>query len=139
MAAWRPVTTAHLLFLIVGLGPLASGIASLVPMSTGTAGGVGLLVLVPLTLAGFVAAVAGVMRTIHLRGPRSLVILSILSVLYVAAFFTMDTDFMPDWLGQYMPPGLGLAIVATALYGLARTAGDGGETTRAAEDSSAAE
>jgi hypothetical protein len=112
-------TIAYLLFLVAGLGPLAIGIASFAPrMSSGTAGGVGFLVLLPLTLAGFAATIGGVIRTFKFGMPRLLVILSVLSMLYAGSFLMSDSDVLPVWLGNAVPLVLGIAIVAMAVYGL---------------------
>ena len=114
----RATGTAYWLFLVAGIGPLATGIANFVPMSTGTAGGVGFLLLVPLTLISFAAMVAGIIRTARLGKPSSLIALSVLSFLYVAAFFTTDSDLLPVWLTRMLPLVLGLSMVGIAIYGL---------------------
>lgn len=51
-------------------------------------------------------------------GPRSLVILSVLSILYVAAFFAAESVDPPGRLNSAVPVALGAVIIAIAVRGL---------------------
>lgn len=79
---------AYLCFLPAGLLGIAAGVASAVPMDTGTAGGVGLLVLVPLVLFMLVYVPRGLYLAIALRTDMNLVALSVLTVSWIVAMLT---------------------------------------------------
>jgi hypothetical protein len=57
-------------------------------MSDGTAGGIGILLAVPLFLASLGAMAAGIILTIRLRKDWSLIILTGMSVLFIAEILT---------------------------------------------------
>ena len=64
-----------------------SGVSYL-PMDTGTAGGLGFLALIPLFMASLGAMVVGMIYTVRLFNHWPLSILSVLSILFMAEFFT---------------------------------------------------
>jgi hypothetical protein len=74
-------------FLPLGLVGLVSGVASLLPLDSGTAGGIGLLLLVPLALMSMVTAPIGVYRTLGFRHDAALWTLSLITVLMVVQLF----------------------------------------------------
>lgn len=84
---------AYLCFLPSGLLAVAAGIAASTPMDTGTAGGVGYLVLLPLVLFVLVFAPRGIFLAIMLRRDYMFLMLSVLTVLWVVA---MLAEFGPE-------------------------------------------
>ena len=71
-------------FLFCGVVALSISCLSFIPMDTGIAGGLGFLVVIPLSMASLVAMVIGIGYTIRLYHHWPLVALSLLSVLFVA-------------------------------------------------------
>lgn len=99
-------------FLFAGLVPLLIAVLSQIRMDTGTAGGVGLLLLVPLTIAAIVAVVIGIRHTLHQWRHWPLVVCSVFSALYLVVFLT---EVGPDWFRNLLPVAYGLTMVALAL------------------------
>lgn len=76
-------------FLFCGVVALVIGGASFIPMDTGTAGVLGIMVAVPLFLASLVAMIVGIGCTIiRLYNHWPLVVLSLLSALFITEVFT---------------------------------------------------
>ena len=75
-------------FLFSGVALLLISGFSYIPMDTGSAGGLGFLVLIPLFMASLGAMVVGIVYSVRLFNHWPLSILSLLSVLFVAEFFT---------------------------------------------------
>ncbi len=78
---------AYAAFLPPAILGIISGIASLVPMNTGTAGGIGLLLLVPLALAALVSVPFGLYSAMALRRDAALVALAVATVLMLIQLF----------------------------------------------------
>jgi hypothetical protein len=74
---------AYSSFLICGVVVLLTAITSLIPMSTGTAGSIGFLILIPLSIISAIALLVGLLYAIRLRQHMPLTVLAILSVLFV--------------------------------------------------------
>jgi hypothetical protein len=103
---------AYACFLFAGLVPLLIAVLSKIPMDTGTAGGVGLLLLVPLTMAAIVAVVIGVRHSVHEWRHWPLVVCSVFSALYLVVFLT---EVGPEWFRNLLPIAYGLTTVVLAL------------------------
>ena len=74
-------------FLFAGLVEVAVAVVSSIPMGTGTAGGLGLLVFVPLVIAALLTMVAGTVLTVSVRNEAVLWLLAGLTVARLAQFF----------------------------------------------------
>ncbi len=74
---------AYLCFIPPGLVFLAGSLAAYVPMSTGTAGGIGFLVLIPLTLASLYTVPKGMYFAVSHRRDFVLIFLSVTTILMV--------------------------------------------------------
>ena len=74
---------AYLCFLPTTLISVVSGILKFIPVDTGTAGGVGFLILIPLALLALVSVPTGIVLSLRYRQDRALLLLSFLTVLYV--------------------------------------------------------
>jgi len=70
-------------FLFCGLVSTLIGLASYVPMDTGTAGAIGLIILIPLSIVGIGAMILGLILSFLLRSHNPLVVLSILSIAFI--------------------------------------------------------
>ena len=79
---------AYACFLPPGLVSLISAVSTVIPMSSGTAGGIGFLVLIPLSLAALVSIPAGIYLSIVLRNDIFLPLLSILTILRLVEIVT---------------------------------------------------
>ena len=79
---------AYLCFLPPTILSLISGLLKLIPVETGTAGGIGFLVLIPLTLLSIVSIPVGMALSVRYRRDYTLLILSFLTVLYLVEFAT---------------------------------------------------
>ena len=108
----RARDVAYACFLFAGLVPLFIAVLSEIPMDTGTAGGVGLLVLVPLTMAAIVAVVIGIRHTVRQWRHWPLVVCSLFSALYLVVFLT---EVGPDWFRDLLPIAYGLTMVVLGL------------------------
>lgn len=75
-------------FLFCGLSALSIRVMSMIPMDSGTAGGLGFLVAIPLFFASLAAMVSGIVLSVRLWQDRLLLALSGLSVLYIVQFMT---------------------------------------------------
>ena len=75
-------------FLICGLAALLGSIMEVVPKDEGTAALLGFFVAIPLALASFAALAVGIVMCTQLPMHWSRVVLSGMSVLFVAALFT---------------------------------------------------
>ena len=84
----RKYDIAYGCFLFSGVVALSISGLSFIPMDTGSAGGLGFLVLVPLSITLLVAMVVGIGCTIQLYYHWPLIVLSLLSVLFVAELVT---------------------------------------------------
>jgi hypothetical protein len=79
----RKYDIAYGSFAFVGVTSLIVGLLSFVPMDTATAGGLGFLVLIPLSIISLAAILVGFVYTIILFRHRRLIILSLLSILFL--------------------------------------------------------
>lgn len=84
----RDFDIAYGSFLFCGVVALSIGILSYIPMDSGIAGGLGFLIFIPLSLASLAAIVVGIVHTIKLYHHWQLIILSVLSVMFLAEMFT---------------------------------------------------
>lgn len=75
-------------FLIIGFTSLFSSIISAIPMSTGLAGGLGFLVLLPLSVASLVAMFVGVFLSLTILKHWPLLFLSVFSLLFLLEIIT---------------------------------------------------
>jgi hypothetical protein len=75
-------------FLFCGVVVLLTAIISLIPMSAGTAGGIGFLVLIPLSVLSITALLIGIWYAVRLRHNIPLIMLAILSILFVVEVIT---------------------------------------------------
>lgn len=75
-------------FFFCGVVDLLISTLSVIPMDTGDAGGLGFLVLIPLSIASLVTVVVGISYTIRFRKHWPLVVLSLMSVLFVTEAVT---------------------------------------------------
>lgn len=75
-------------FLFCGVTALFIGSLSFIPMDDGTAGGLGFLVVIPLSMASLAAMAVGLVSTILLYRHWPLIVLSFSSVLFLAVTVT---------------------------------------------------
>jgi len=75
-------------FLLCGLFALFTGLASLIPASSGWAGGIGFLVILPLSFLVFAAWCTGIWQTIVLPKQPLLTALALFSVCYILEIMT---------------------------------------------------
>jgi len=75
-------------FLLCGLFALFTGLASLIPASSGWAGGIGFLVILPLSFFALVAWCTGIWQTIVLPKQPLLTALALFSVCYILEIMT---------------------------------------------------
>lgn len=75
-------------FLAPGAVSLIAAIAGAIPMDSGTAGGIGFLVLIPLAMVALVAVPVGVFYSIVFRRDGVLLLLSILTIFMLAEVVT---------------------------------------------------
>ncbi len=104
---------AYACFIPPGLVSLIGSIAAYVPMSTGTAGGIGLLVLVPLTMLALGTVPIGLYYSVLLRKDAALPLLSILTVL---RFALIVTDVGPAWAYNLSGVAYGLVVVGLVAF-----------------------
>jgi hypothetical protein len=116
-----PGTLARLLFALPGAAFLVTGIASLVPMDTGVAGGVGLLLLVPLFLAAIPASLAGMAIALSRPGDGMLWLLALLlaALFVLMVFVLMVLEPLPPGVANTVSLGGGLLVLLLALGPLA--------------------
>ena len=67
---------------------MIAAIASAIPMDSGTAGGIGFLVLIPLTLAALISVPTGICFSIVLRRDAVLPLLSVMTIFMLAEVVT---------------------------------------------------
>lgn len=79
---------AYCCFLPLGMVSLIAAIDSAIPMDSGTAGGMGFLVLIPLTLVALISIPMGIYFSIVLWRDPVLPALSILTILMIAEIVT---------------------------------------------------
>ena len=79
---------AYACFLPPGIVSLVSAVGTVIPMSSGVAGGIGFLVLIPLTLVALVSVPTGMYLSIVLRKDVVLPLLSILTILALVEVIT---------------------------------------------------
>ena len=86
---------AYICFIPLGLLNLTIAITSIIPMNNGVAGGLGFLVLIPLSIFALASAPIGIYFSIVARRDIFLHILSVLTVFMVAEVVTEagSTDF----------------------------------------------
>jgi hypothetical protein len=84
----RDFDIAYGSFLFCGVVALSISVLSYIPMDSGTAGVMGFLVFIPLSLASLAAIVVGIVLAIKLYHHWQLIILSVLSVMFVAEMIT---------------------------------------------------
>ena len=78
---------AYLSFIPPAILGFALFVANMVPMGTGTAGGVGFLVLIPLSLLSLMTVPRGIWHALSFFRDRWLVVLALATVLVVVAVF----------------------------------------------------
>ncbi len=108
MASWSGRDLAYACFLFTGAVALAISGLSAIPMDTGTAGGLGFLVALPLFGAAMIAVAGGIVLTVIRRDDRGLWILALLSVAYLVQFFA-------DWGSPAVAAAMPLAYGATVV------------------------
>ena len=79
---------AYACFLPPVIVSLISALSTVIPMSTGAAGGIGFLVLIPLTLLALVSVPTGIYLSFVLRKDVVLPVLSVLTILIVVEVIT---------------------------------------------------
>lgn len=79
---------AYACFLPPVIVSLISAVGTVIPMSTGVAGGIGFLVLIPLTLLALVSVPTGIYLSFVLREDIVLPLLSVLTILMVVEVVT---------------------------------------------------
>lgn len=79
---------AYLCFLPPTIVSLISAVGTFVPMSDGTAGGIGFLVLIPLSLASVLSVPIGIVLSVLFRKDLALPLLSILTIVLVVEVFS---------------------------------------------------
>jgi len=79
---------AYACFLPPVIASLISAVGTAIPMSTGVAGGIGFLVLIPLTLLALVSVPSGIYLSVVLRKDMVLPLLSVLTILMVVEVIT---------------------------------------------------
>ncbi len=79
---------AYVCFIPPGLVSLVAALARAIPMSSGTAGGIGFLVLIPLSLLALISIPIGIYLSIVLRRDVMLPLLSVLTILMLAEVVT---------------------------------------------------
>lgn len=77
----------YLCFLPPVILGILSGLSTLISMDTGTAGGVGFLILIPLSLVALVSIPAGVILSFRFYKDYALLFLSFLTILFVLEIF----------------------------------------------------
>ncbi|MCH7603193.1 MAG: hypothetical protein IIB54_10530 [Planctomycetes bacterium] len=82
---------------------------SAIPMDSGIAGGLGFLVAIPLFLTSLVAMVSGLVLSVRLWKDRPLVILSGMSILFIAEFLT---EYGSTAFYNAVPVVYGVGVVA---------------------------
>ena len=75
-------------FLFCGAVIFLTTVIGLIPMSTGTAGGIGFLILIPLSVVTIIVLFIGLWRVIVLQKQIALTVLAGISVLFVAEIVT---------------------------------------------------
>ena len=75
-------------FLFCGVVVFLTAVIGLIPMSTGTAGGIGFLILIPLSVVTIIVLFVGLWRTIVLQKQIALTVLAGISILFVAEIMT---------------------------------------------------
>ena len=75
-------------FLFCGVVVFLIAITSLIPMSSGTAGGIGFLIFVPLSVVTIVVLFIGLWHTVVLQKQMALTVLAVMSVLFVVETMT---------------------------------------------------
>jgi len=75
-------------FLFCGVIVLLTAVISLIPMNTGTAGGIGFFVLIPLSVVTIIVLFIGLWRALILQKQIALTVLAGISVLFVAEIMT---------------------------------------------------
>jgi len=98
----RRINTAYGCFLFCGLVVLSISSVSLVPMDSGTAGSIGMLFILPATIAALIAMLAGCVLSIGLRNRKQLPVLAALSMIYLLLViyepFSADILNIINWL-----------------------------------------
>jgi len=107
----RNYDIAYACFAFCGGVALFIGILSFVPMGTGAAGGIGILIMVPLSIASIGAMIAGFVYTVILFKHWPLVVLSLLTLLFVAE---VVTEFGPVIFYNLVPVIYG---IITSIFG----------------------
>lgn len=108
----RKYDLAYGCFLFCGLVVLFLGILSFIPMDDGIAGGLGFLVFIPLSMASLVAMVVGIGFSIRFYHHWPLVVLSLLSVLFIAE---VVTEYGPAMLYNAVPILYGISACGFSL------------------------
>lgn len=96
-------------FLLCGLTTLIISTIGAIPMDDNTAAGLGFLVAIPLAIASLVAMVVGIVLSIRIWEDWSLVILSGMSLLFVAG---MLTEYGSTAFYNAVPFVYGIGVVA---------------------------
>lgn len=104
---------AYPCFVPTGLLAVIAGVVGGVPMDTGTTGGVGLLVLVPLTLLTLVFLPRGIYLSIRLRKVAILIVLSVSTVLWIVAMLAEIGPAKLRTVVSVIYGGLVMILIAT--------------------------
>lgn len=102
---------AYAAFAAAGVLALAVRGLSMLPLGTGAAGGVGILVALPLFLLGATALIAGIAWTYAARDDRVLLLLAGLGLLYLG---NVMLEFVPLPYANAIPVVFGLVAVVGA-------------------------
>jgi hypothetical protein len=103
---------AHGCFLFCGLTALIIAAMSAIPMDDGTAGGLGFLVIIPLSLASLAAIVVGIVLSVRIWNEWALVILSGMSLLFIAEVFT---EYGSTAFYNAVPVAYGIGVTAISV------------------------
>ena len=119
----RNYDVAYGSFLFCGLVALLTSVLSYIPMDSGTAGGIGFLVLIPLALASLGAMAVGIVQAIRYYRHWPLIILSVLTLLFLAEIVT-EYGSVKFYNMAPIIYGLCVCAICFAWFGFLRKRGD---------------
>jgi len=100
-------------FLFIGLYVLLVSLLDHIPMGNGVAGGIGFLVLIPLSILSLVAFAVGVFGAVQLRHSRVLPFLAVLTSAFLVLVVTDPPSAMMIDTASWLVGGLTTAIALT--------------------------
>ncbi len=109
MESWAGRDTAYVCFLFSGSTALAIRGLGALPLDTGTAGGIGFLVVLPLFGAALIAVGGGVVLTVIHHDDWGLGLLALLSAAYLVQFFA---EWGSPAVQSMVPLAYGVVVVA---------------------------